>query len=261
MSLSPWLHTALDFVFPAECQYCGGFLGDCRTIVFCQSCWMQIAPLTGPMCALCGDLLPAARSQPDADGRLCQHCRALPPHMDRVLTATAYAQVAKTAIRCFKFHQAAGLGKPLAQLILTQLPQHVDAHAYQGILPVPLHPHHQRQRGYNQAEILAREIAAHLRIPLLRHALRRVRQTSQQARLTHRQARHVNIQGAFQVVKPAAVSGKALILVDDVVTTGATVSECARMLKQAGATSVLVLAVARRVLEIQDNAKMNSTEK
>ncbi len=249
MRLSLWLHTALDFVFPAECQYCGDFLGDLRVVVFCQACWMLMAPIIEPTCPFCGDLVALNQGYPQNGDVLCRHCRAKRPGMDRVLTATTYEHVAKTAIQRFKFHQATGLGKPFAQLMLSRLPRDFDPYAYQAILPVPLHPGHQRQRGYNQSEILAREIASQLHIPLLRHALRRVRQTDQQARLIHRQARHANIQGAFQVTDSASVSGKSLILVDDVVTTGATVSECARMLKKAGAASVLVLAIARRVLE------------
>jgi ComF family protein len=133
-------------------------------------------------------------------------------------------------------------------MILHQLPQDLDITTYQAILPVPLHPRRRRQRGYNQSKMLARELSKMLHIPLMCHLLRRARQTNEQALLMDRSSRHANIRDAFQVARPASVKGKTLILVDDVVTTGATVSECARMLKQEGADSVLVFAIARRVL-------------
>jgi ComF family protein len=245
MKLSEWWNAGLDFVFPAECRYCGNFLGDGRVAMFCGQCWQRITPITARTCALCGDLLPDA----PAALRLCRHCRAQPPAMDGVAAATRYEAVAKSAIVYFKFHGAAELGAPLARVICQHLPPTVDLRAYHGILPVPLHPGRRRARGYNQSEILARAIADEHQLPLLRHALRRVRHTSQQTKILQRHARQVNMRGAFRVMNAAEVNEKALILVDDVVTTGATVNECARMLKQAGAASVLVLAIARRVLE------------
>ncbi len=249
MVLSQWLHTALDFVFPAECQYCGKFLGDARVVIFCRNCWAQITPISHPTCPLCGDLVSIEPSHLPAGDVLCRHCRVLPPGMDRVFAASAYEHVVRTAIHQFKFAHKTGLGAPLAQLILTHLPQDFDSRRYHAIVPVPLHPKRLRQRGYNQSAILARELSKALRIPLVRHALRRVRQTGEQALIKERQSRHANIQGAFQATSPALVSSKALILVDDVVTTGATASECARVLKQAGAVSVLVVTIARRFLQ------------
>jgi len=236
------MHVALDFVFPAECQYCGEFLGDARVLLFCRTCWEQIPVITEPTCSLCGDLLPEKLLN------LCKHCQSTPPSMDRVIAATYYESVVRTAIHQFKFCQKTGLGKPLGQLILSRLPANLDISAYQAIISVPLHPQRQRQRGYNQSTILAKEISKTLQIPLIRRNLRRIRQTDEQALLTDRKSRHVNIKGAFRLVDPSSVAGKAVIVVDDVVTTGATVSECARILKRAGAQSVIVLTIARRVL-------------
>lgn len=253
MALSQWLHTALDFAFPAECQYCGNFLGDARILIFCRNCWTRITPVTRPTCRLCGDLVLREPAHPHAGGILCRHCRALPPGMDRVLAASAYEHVARTAIHQFKFAHKTGLGTPLAQLILTHLPQDFDSRRYHAIVPVPLHAQRLRQRGYNQSAILARKLSKALRIPLVRHALRRVRQTGEQALIKERHSRHANIQGAFQATNPALVSEKALILVDDVVTTGATASECAYALKQAGAVEVLVVAIARRFLQSHEH--------
>lgn len=251
---SQWLQITLDFVFPAECLYCGNFLGDTRMVVFCQTCWEQIAVITDPTCALCGDLLPHTQSSRLTAPVLCKHCRESPPWMDRVIAATSYDDVARTAIHQFKFHHKTSLAKPFAHLIHDRLSCDFDMTTYQAILPVPLHPRRRRQRGYNQSEMLARELSQMLHLPLMRGILRRIRQTNEQALLADRPSRHVNIRDAFQVVQPTSVKGKALVLVDDVVTTGATVSECARMLKQAGAESVLVLTIARRVLRRYSHA-------
>ena len=112
------------------------------------------------------------------------------------------------------------------------------------ILPVPLHPVRERERGFNQAWVLVEPLAAKWAVTCHRRALVRVRQTETQTHL-NREERMMNLRGAFEVPRPAMVMGRRVLLVDDVLTTGSTASECARVLRRAGATSVLVFTLAR----------------
>jgi ComF family protein len=151
----------------------------------------------------------------------------------------------KEAIHQFKFNQKIGLGKYLAQSIITHLPQDVDIIKYHAILPVPLHKIRQRQRGYNQSTVLAKSISQHFQLPLLVKNLIRIRPTDSQAKLKGRKERQKNVKNAFRVVNPISLKDKHIILVDDVFTTGATVNECSKTLKKAGVKSVLVVTLSR----------------
>jgi ComF family protein len=167
------------------------------------------------------------------------------PSFDRAFAVTYYEQVLREAVHQFKFSQKTGLGKPLAQLMITHLPEDIDLMQYQAILPVPLHKIRQRQRGYNQSAILAKALSHHFKIPLLLNTLIRIRHTNSQALIKGRKERQENVKNAFRVVNPTSLQDKHVVLVDDVLTTGATVNECSKMLKKAGVKSVLVLALSR----------------
>lgn len=217
-------------------------------MMICASCWNAISLIWPPCCPRCGipySVESAFRSTP---GFLCKDCRTATPHFDQAISVGYYSGVLEEAIKQFKFHHRTALGRPLAQLMLTHLPSSLDFSGYHAIIPVPLHPTRQRERGYNQAAILAKELSQHLHVPLLRNHLRRVRLTEHQTAQTGRKARQANVKNAFQVRSPEALQDKDLILVDDIMTTGATANECAKTLKHAGARSVLVLALSRRVL-------------
>lgn len=246
--LSEWLHAAFDFVFPAECQHCQGFLGDQRVVVFCRTCWDHIAYITEPTCPTCGDVNLQINS---SHRSLCKHCAARIPSMDRTVAAVYYDDVVRTALHHFKFNHKTALGGPLVDLLLASLPDDIEIPRYHAVIPVPLYPTRQRQRGYNQSELLARYMAKRLNLSIMINNLRRIRPTGEQALIKGRDARRENVKQAFHVAYPAYVRGKSVIVIDDIMTTGATVNECARVLKKAGATSVLVLAVARRVLHPQ----------
>jgi competence protein ComFC len=243
-----WYETALDFVFPAECQCCAGFLGDRRVMTICASCWEAIPIIQPPGCPRCGIPYPVESAFRATPTFLCKECRTTAPFFDRAVSVGYYAGVLEETIKQFKFHHRRAFGRPLAQLMLTHLPPDLDLSGYHGVIPVPLHPKRQRERGYNQAAILAKELSRHLHLPLLRNHLRRVRPTEHQTAQTGRRARQQNVKDAFQVRHPDTLQNQDVILVDDIMTTGATANECAKTLKRAGARSVLVLSLSRRVL-------------
>jgi len=143
-------------------------------------------------------------------------------------------------IHLFKYGRVQTLSKPLGRLLGQALPR--DS-AYDAIVPMPLHWRKRWQRGFNQAALLAREISKRTHIPV-ENALRRVRNTAAQAGLTNAKRRK-NVSGAFRAKKNAKLAGKRVLLIDDVMTTGATAATCARALKLAGAAEVTLLTLAR----------------
>ena len=243
--IGSYAQTALDFVFPAECLECGNFSGDERVLMFCKSCWASIALLDGPVCPRCGTPFSSKFVLQHSPNFLCGDCRNLPPHFDRALSAAEYTGVLKQAIAQFKFHQKTALGKPLAHICFSQCSDIVDWKQYQHILPVPLHQKRIRQRGYNQSAILARQLARHTGLELQVGNLRRIRHTEAQWPIKERHKRRQNVRNAFSLKYPEKIQERDIILIDDIFTTGATSDECARILKLAGAASVLVLTLGR----------------
>lgn len=221
----------LDLLFPPRCAGCGQ-----RGAWLCAGCATRLVPLTPPWCRRCG--LP----QPH-DG-LCRRCRAEGPFaLDLARAACAFREPVREAIHRFKYAGERGRAEHLAGL-LAGCPGVADLRADTLLVPVPLDPARRRARGYNQAEELARELATTWQRPLAT-ALRRTRATRPQVGLD-RQARRENVRGAF-AWRGAALAGGRVLLIDDVLTTGATAEACAVALKAAGASWVGLLAIARPV--------------
>jgi ComF family protein len=184
-------------------------------------------------------------AEPDAD-LLCLACRVERRHFERARALFTYAGPAVSLVRCFKFEGEFFLGERLLRAALRRewLPH--DLEGADLIVPVPLHRRRRQERGYDQALLLARPLAAHLGCRLERRALVRSRYTSQQA-LLPRSRRWDNVRGAFAVKRPARVDGRSVLLVDDVMTTGMTADACAATLRRAGAGRVQVFTLTRAV--------------
>ena len=219
----------------------------------CDVCWTEFSVQSGPVCARCGDTLPAAALEfgPSSSG-LCRTCRLAPPPFVRAVAYGPYQGRMKDAIHALKYdrlHPAArGLGRMLAEAI-GQLAG--EAPGEMLVVPVPLHRTKYAQRGFNQARSLAVHALAALRqthpqwrLTLASRTLMRLRATGSQAGLTFRQ-RRLNVRGAFTVSDPAAVILKHVLLIDDILTTGATARAAAQALIRAGAASVWVATLAR----------------
>ena len=213
----------------------------------CDCCWAEFSSFSGNACSQCGDSLDAL----GATG-LCRSCRLAPPPFTRAVSYGLYEGRMRDAIHALKYnrlHPAAhGLGRLLAESI-AQLADEAPSELL--VVPVPLHRSKYAQRGFNQARALAREALNHLRrthpdwqLTLAPSALMRLRATESQAGLTPRQ-RRINVRGAFSVSDPSAVTMKHVLLVDDILTTGATARSAARALAQAGAASIWVATLAR----------------
>jgi ComF family protein len=179
-----------------------------------------------------------------SEGRLCGGCRLDPPEFSYARAATRYEDVVREALHAFKFRGRRGLAAPLGDLLVDALSEGLPAGVPDLILPVPLHPRRERERGFNQARLLAGRVGRAWGRPVRADVLARSRATTSQTDLDG-VARRANVRGAFRVRRPELIAGRHVVLVDDILTTGATVSECARTLRAAGAATVGVLAVAR----------------
>lgn len=229
-----WLRNdAARLLWPGRCLACGEDGGE--AIDLCPRCLGSL-PWLGRACRSCALPLPAAAGQ----GDICGACIARPPPLDQVHAACLYANPLDRLLPRFKFHHDLAAGQLLAQLMAERcagLPR-PDA-----LVPIPLHRARLRQRGYDQALELARPLATGLDLPLRPGLLRRVRATAQQSRLDVT-GRARNLRGAFAV--PAGETLPAhVVLVDDVMTTGATLHAAARALRRAGIARVDAWVCAR----------------
>ena len=229
----------LDFVFPPLCLACGREErpGPLR-LGLCLPCRGRLKVLPGRLCAGCGRPLLAA---PLPAGYLCGQCRRRPPAFDRLRAVWSYEPPAEQVIHALKFGRLDFLGAHLAREIWHRMG--AELREAEAVVPVPLHWRRRMRRGYNQAERIARPLARRLGRPLV-EALRRPRPTAPQARL-ERSRRRANLRRAFRARRRSAIRGRAVLLVDDVATTGATLDQAAAALRRAGAASVLALAAAR----------------
>lgn len=233
--MHPWALAALDLVFPALCPVCGARLAGGRRDPLCGGCWRSIVRLAPPCCARCG--VPFV----SGDVRVCGACATDPPPWDWARAAAAYDGVVRDAIHAFKFEGKRALARPLAQLVLDQWGDGLER-GPAALVPVPLAAGREEERGFNQAGLLAEHLAAGLGLACRPRWLVRTRPTRAQSDLGAVE-RRVNVHGAFAA--HPAVAGRRVIVVDDVLTTGATAAACARALTMAGAAHVGVLTVAR----------------
>jgi ComF family protein len=228
--------TLLEFFLPRLCIFCGGAVPQEAAAAVCPECDGELDWVASPLCPCCGKVF-SSREGPD---HLCGDCQTEPPPFQRARAAVLYHGPAIKAITRFKYGAHMDC-LPVLQSWL-QTPPCRDLVATADLLvPVPLHPKRLKDRGFNQALLLA---GAFPETVLSREALVRLVNTRPQVGLNPKQ-RRANVSKAFTVLQPHAVKGKNILLLDDLFTTGATVRECARALKRAGARRVEVLTVAR----------------
>ncbi|MFO7900560.1 MAG: ComF family protein [Planctomycetota bacterium] len=230
-------------VFPPHCSICRRPAAEDEDRYLCRDCLARIVFVTGPTCPRCGHVL---GKHADTDKR-CVQCRNLPLRFDRAVSAAHHAGGARQMVLALKFGRQQHQAFPLAKMMTARLEDTDILERVQAIVPVPLHRSRTRSRGFNQAGLLARELGRLARVPVLKSALRRTRNTPPQTRALSLAARRRNVKGAFAVRSARSVEGKTLLVVDDVMTTGATTSECAATLKRAGAKRVFVATATRRM--------------
>ncbi|MFA7429856.1 MAG: ComF family protein [Rhodospirillaceae bacterium] len=234
--LAAFSRRLLDIVLPPLCLGCGAMVGS--TGALCPSCFAGMRFIAPPFCACCGIPVPGA----DAAGTLCGACIDRPPVWGRARAAFLYDAASRALVLRFKHADRIDGAPAFARWMLragADLLAEVDV-----VVPVPLHRWRLFARRYNQAALLAAHIAKAADLAYAPDALVRVRRTVSQGSFGQG-GRSRNVRGAFAVHRPRAIDGKAVLLTDDVLTTGATVGECSRTLFAAGARSVDVLTLAR----------------
>ncbi len=228
------LSALFDLFFPPACPVCLSSLSSSAD-PFCSACSATIVPLPTGRCSCCALPFPNANSS----RHLCVDCCRQAPSFSAVFAAGLYEGALKNALHRFKYSAIVDLDRPLAGLLQNALP---PLSGNEIILPVPLHPRRLRRRSYNQSLLLARVLAHNLQIELDSSILERVVDSLSQQGLGAQQ-RASNLRGAFQCTR--RLDGETFLLIDDVMTTGATVAVCSQALLDAGAGQVLVGAVAR----------------
>ncbi len=218
----------IDLLFPPRC-------GGCQTAgsLWCAACRAATQPIEPPWCEKCGE--------PFVTDRLCSNCRAHPLVIEQIRSVVLFDGVLRQAIHRFKYERLSSLAEPFGEM-LADYWQTVQL-AADWLIPVPLHPSRERDRGYNQSELLARQLGRRVNVPVSDKGLRRTRATAVQMTLNAVERRQ-NVAGAFEC-SDRRMRGARVVIIDDVGTTGATLDACAQAVLQAGAVSVMGLTLAR----------------
>jgi ComF family protein len=228
-NLARFGNAALDLIYPPRCALCerlGPFL--------CESCADGLPRAEGRRCDACW--------LPRRGGERCTACAEHPTSLTQLRSVFKYEGDVRRLVHAFKFAGISALGKSLAAQ-LTQCYREHDLEA-DAVVAVPLTGSRRRGRGYNQAALMARELATEVRLPLIDPLRRRGNATPQAASATADQRRR-NVLGVFQPAKDVDLTGRRVLLIDDVATTGATLSACAEVLRSIGASAVVGLTLAR----------------
>lgn len=232
------LWCAIDWVFPPTCGGCGK-----PGVRWCEECQNKVLRISSPICPRCGEAQP--------DDETCQNCRQHPPEYEALRSFGVFDGPLRDALHRMKYQRDIGLGEPLSKHLIglyNDLKWEIDM-----IVPVPLGTERLKERGYNQSGLLARPLAFSARKAFLPGILNRTRDTRTQVGLSAKERRE-NVDGAFSS-SDKSVQGKVVLIVDDVTTTGSTISACAKALRAAGASKVYGLTLARAVLKTHNDAQ------
>jgi ComF family protein len=234
---------ALSFFYPEICQYCREQWAEPAEGFICAECARQVQFIEPPFCSRCGLPFAGELTTPFE----CANCAEIELHFSYGRAAVRATGMVLDLIHRWKYQRALWLEPFLARLLIQQVSLHVVAHDWDLIVPVPLHREKLLEREFNQAEHLACRLGQALQLPVCRSAVKRIAATPTQTKLT-RAARNENMRRAFAPAITEPVRGRRVMLVDDVLTTGATTNACARVLRQAGAAEVCVWTLARGLL-------------
>ena len=233
----------IDLIYPPRCPLCGEGMADQTGV--CGACWLTLDIPGEPACMVC--------QRPFRDGKaqaasLCAPCLAVPPKHDGIAAATLYNDASRRLVLAFKHGRRIGLTSALGRMMAARL-SHLQGEWV--IVPVPLHPRRLWSRGFNQSALLAREIARIRREPVEIDTLVRRKHTAP-LRGLGKSARARALSGAIRIRagKGDRIRGRQIILVDDVLTSGATSNACVSTLKNAGASKVIVACFARVLDEV-----------
>jgi len=230
----------VDFLYPSGCVGCN-LIGEGY---LCRACLNKVAFIEKPFCRNCGVPIP------ESGRNYCPKCAFEFGYHDGGVSIALYDEPLSLLIQDLKYNGEKGIAKFLAGIAVSRLPvlDEFDDLRCDAVHPVPLFPKRKLSRGYNQSALIGKCLAESMQIDYTDDILMRVKDTKSQTGLTHDE-RIVNMKNAFVVRDESMIKGKSILLVDDVMTTGATIQECARVLKEAGVSKVKFLTIARQLLE------------
>jgi competence protein ComFC len=235
-----WCEATLGLIYPRVCQLCGERAATPDSGFVCDDCRLRVRFIVPPCCERCGLPYPGDLTTPFE----CSNCRGLDLHFTSARSAVVAEGLVLDVIHRFKYQHQLWFEPFLAGLLIRQAAPVLREEGWNLLVPVPLHPVKEREREFNQATRLARQLGRATGIPVNHRVVRRVLPTRTQTLLS-REQRAENVRRAFAAVPGAKLDGARVVLVDDVFTTGATTSACARVLRRAGAAEVCVWTVAR----------------
>ena len=234
----------LDILYPRHCFACDKSLHEEKDIYICKTCSEKINNVEIKRCIKCGsELGPSALTTIKG----CPECVNANLRFERSFFVSNYDDPLRKLIHQYKYNKHECLARPFGDLLINQLLIHEIISEIDIVVPVPLHWRKKLERGFNQSELIAKRICKKLSLPISINNLCRIKNTLSQTQLPRAQ-RQKNVSGAFRIKQPKVFIKKQMLLVDDVLTTGITASECARNLKKAGAKKVYLLALARAKL-------------
>lgn len=234
-----WPHKILDFIWPQFCINCKKKLSSEETL-FCRHCLTGLRKVESPYCRICGDPVNGEISI----SYKCQYCTSFKPDFTKARSVFRFRCAISKAIYALKYHKSTYIAAPLAEMAVASIKEHYNDIIFDLVTYVPLHNKKFRKRTYNQAAIIATHISKKIHVPLAGDLITRVRDTGTQTKLNFYE-RKKNMYQAFQTVNAKKLRHKTILLVDDVMTTGATVNACAKALKKGGALDVYVITIAR----------------
>lgn len=227
-----YIWTLLDWLYPPFCCNCHQIGAE-----ICPQCLALVDLMENRLtCSICGKVI--------RNGSICTECQHKKPAFDQLRSWAKYGGVAQTMIAAIKFHRRIGLVAYLSDFLIIRIKDW--GQQFDLVMPVPLSHQRKRQRGYNQANWIAKPIAQALQLPYQQKALKRIRDTHSQVGL-HAAERRINMADAFQADERIC-QDKTILIIDDIATTGATLNECAKALKSAGASLVFAFTMARTSL-------------
>ncbi len=228
-----------SLMLPATCAGCGLALESPETCPLCPDCLKSLPRSQPPWCKRCGRSLVYLGTGVE----VCVDCRKRPPAFDQAISPCPYEGAIREFLVAFKYQGRFSLAPFLAELLAEAVRERLGSDPADGVVPVPLFPTRLRERTFNQAQILAQALASRLGLPCIGNLLTRQKPTPPQTQL-RKEERLRNVQGAFELKADPRIHSLRILLVDDVFTTGATVNSCAKLLKEGGASRVIVVTVA-----------------
>ncbi len=234
------LNGLCDLVYPPNCFLCKKNLTTkTPTEKLCPGCLESIRFNIPPFCQKCSRHLGK-----DTDKPKCRGCLKTDPQFDFAWGACFYTEPLRRLIHQYKYNQKTSLRHPLANLMASFIAQyHLDINQFDALVPIPLYPTQLRERGYNQAQLLTQNLSDIFEIPVMHSNLIKIRHTKHQTMLNEKE-RWTNIHGALRIKNSKDIRGKSILIIDDLLTTGATVSQAAHILKKSGAKTVGVFTLA-----------------